>query len=259
MLRVTSRPRFSQGVSALCASGCALLLLGVVGLSSASSQAQPFSQFERWQTRRPELRIAPFAEWIRRPSVPPHLNDGCAQAIEQRPDFVRHVRHAPTDAPQLVELAPMYGRVRFDKTSDSAPFIVACALAERLPALAAVFARHGVVEVVVNSAYRQDPGVSYHAMGLALDIKRLRFADDRVVPVLGRFPTRSDSGTCGALPALATDDALRRDQVALLSIACDLARDVDAGLSTVLTPNYPGHADHFHIDVRPGENQVYLR
>ncbi|MBK6578315.1 MAG: hypothetical protein IPG17_19380 [Sandaracinaceae bacterium] len=237
----------------------ALTWLGSPEGRGAASLEQDFAPFERWRTGRPELRVAPFAEWFGRPSAPLTLHTGCAESVAQRADFVRHIRHAPTPAPQLVELRPLYGRVRFDKTSEDAPFIVACALAERLPAIAAVFERHGVTEVVVNSAYRKDPDVSYHAMGLALDIQRLHFADGRVLPILGNFPVQAGRETCGALPPLAQDSARRRDQVALLSIACDLARDVDAGLSTLLTPNYPGHADHFHVDVRPGERRVYLR
>ena len=127
------------------------------------------------------------------------------------------------------------------------------------PAIAGASARHGVTEVVVNSAYRKAPDVSYHAMGLALDIQRLRFEDGRDVPVLGHFPTQPSRETCGALPALSSVGSVRREQLALLALACDLARDVDAGLSTMLTPNYPGHADHFHIDVRPGEPRVFIR
>jgi hypothetical protein len=236
-----------------------LLCLGGAVQPSNATRPRPSTSFERWQARRGELREAPFAEWFGRPSAALTLHHACADGMARRPDFVRHVRHAPTSAPQLVELRPLYGTVRFDKTSADAPFIVACALAERLPALAAVFARHGVTEVLVNSAYRRDPEVSYHAMGLALDIKRLRFADGRVVPVLGNFPTQTTRATCGELPPLASDPAHRRNQLALLSIACDLARDVDAGLSTMLTPNYPGHADHFHLDVRPGEQRVFIR
>lgn len=236
-----------------------LTLLGGVAHPSAASRDPDFTGFERWRAGRPELRVAPFSEWFPRPSAPLALRTGCAEAIAQRADFVRHVRHAPTAAPQLVELSPLYGGVRFDKTSGDAPFIVACALAERMPAIAAVFARHGVSEVVVNSAYRKDPDVSYHAMGLALDIQRLHFADGRVVPVLGHFPVHATQETCGALPPLVGDLAQRRHQLTLLALACDLARDVDAGLSTLLTPNYPGHADHFHIDVRPGEPRVFIR
>lgn len=248
-----------RGFPLLLFTAAALYLLGGVAHPSASSGATEFAGFERWRAGRPELRVAPFAEWFQRPSAPLALHTRCADAIAQRQDFVRHVRHAPTEAPQLVELSPLYGRVRFDKTSDDAPFIVACALAERLPAIAAVFARHGVTEVVVNSAYRKDPDVSYHAMGLALDIQRLRFEDGRDVPVLGSFPLHPTNETCGALPPLGGSTAPRRDQLTLLSLACDLARDVDAGLSTLLTPNYPGHADHFHIDVRPEERRVFLR
>ena len=243
-----------------CVVGLAVLgLVSPVALPAARSQPSHFGHFDRWQTRRGELRVASFAEWFRRPSPPVALRADCAESIVARPDFVRFVRHAPTEAPLLVELRPEYGGVRFDKTNHDAPFIVACTLAQRLPQLAAVFARHGVTEVLVNSAYRREPGVSYHAMGLALDIKQLTLSDGRVLPVLDHFPAQAARPTCGALPALASDPALRRDQLTLLSIACDLARDVDAGLSTVLTPNYPGHADHFHIDVRPGEASVYVR
>ena len=237
----------------------ALTLLGGVAHPSASTRDRDFTGFERWRAGRPELRVAPFAEWFQRPSVPLALHASCAEGMAQRADFVRHVRHAPTRAPQLVELSPLYGSVRFDKTSGDAPVIVACALAERLPAIAAVFERHGVTEIVVNSAYRKDPDVSYHAMGLALDIQRLRFADGRDVPIVGNFPTEATGETCGALPPLSSVGSVRRDQLTLLALACDLARDVDAGLSTMLTPNYPGHADHFHIDVRPEERQVFIR
>lgn len=229
------------------ASLCACLLFWLASVpADVDGQSRPFEQFERWQARRPELREAPFASWRPRRAPVLSLSRGCANRMTLRADFVRRIRRRRLRAPQLMEIEPTYGTVHFRKRRDDAPFIVACALAERMPDLARVFARHGVREVVVNSAWRREPVVSYHSMGLALDIKALVMRDGTEVPVLGHYPTDAAHPTCHRRTGLA-------------ALACDLASDPRLGLSTVLTPNYPGHEDHFHIDLRPGDPLVFVR
>jgi hypothetical protein len=44
----------------------------------------------------------------------------------------------------------------------------------------------------------------------------------------------------------------------LQAVACDLWES--RLLNTVITPNYnEAHANHFHLDLRPGDNRYYLR
>lgn len=231
----------------------AALVLGAVVVVPTSAQPEPFARFERWQARRPELRQAPFATWLPRHAPVVSLSRGCTERMAGRGDFVRRIRHAPTDAPQLMEIAPTYHGVRFRKRRADAPFIVGCALAERMPELGALLARHGVREVVVQSAYRRAPRISYHSMGLALDIRSFTFDDGEEVPVLGHYPRELDRPTC------AGNRTAGEARGRLEAIACELAVDRSVGLSTVLTPNYPGHEDHFHVDIRPGERRVFLR
>lgn len=144
--------------------------------------------------------------------------------------------------------------------------VVSCELATRLPLLARAAARNGIVHVSVCSAYRRRPAWSFHAVGMALDIHRVRVATplpgargapDEWLSVDRDFVETPDRRTCDPAllgPASPLDPRAR----ALLGFACDL-HDTGA-FATVLTPNYDaGHRDHFHVDVRPDDPRTFVR
>jgi hypothetical protein len=144
---------------------------------------------------------------------------------------------------------PEVGGVHFRKTVPL-PLVISCELAARLPVIAEVVARHGVTEVEVVSAYRATPA-SFHSVGLAIDLKSF-VAGGRRIMVMGPFELTPGHPTCTAPPAATPDGTLLR------AIACDLA--ATERFHTVLTPNYNwGHRDHFHLDIRPGDDRIFVR
>ena len=169
-----------------------------------------------------------------------------AQGIAARPAAPQ-----PTPVPAPVELLGPVGGVWFRSTHEDRPLVVACELAARLPALAEILTRHGVHGVDVMSSYRTEPTVSFHTMGMALDMARF-WTDHGWMSVEHDFEATPASETCAA-PTPQTSHGRR-----LLRIACDLARS--RRFSSILTPNYnEGHRDHFHIDIRPDDPRVFVR
>ncbi|MEM9073939.1 MAG: extensin family protein [Myxococcota bacterium] len=137
----------------------------------------------------------------------------------------------------------------YRKRRDGAPMVVACALAERLPRLSALLREHDIRRVEVLSAYRREPAVSYHHMGLALDITAFVRASD-VLHVERDWPELRGP-TCSTRPE---DDSGR----VLHAVVCAMHRSQI--FSTVITPSYGrGHDNHLHVDIRPGDTWRFLR
>jgi hypothetical protein len=146
--------------------------------------------------------------------------------------------------------------------------VVSCALAQRMVHLSKVVARHGVVQVNINSAYRRRPNTSFHTMGMALDIFRFMLRERVAAPdgsrsrwlsVARDFYVTPNHRTCdpklfGPSTPVGANERSRR----LLAIACALFET--GQFSSVLTPNYnAGHRDHFHVDIRPDDPRIYIR
>lgn len=154
----------------------------------------------------------------------------------------------PVPAP-LVITGPV-GGVLFRPLQKDRELELSCELAARLPALAKILRAHGVRTVHVNSSYRDQPRVSFHTFGLALDMASFETRSGPLV-VATDFELTPEVETCRGAPTSARGKAL-------LALACDLAA---SGLfSSVLTPNYnEGHRDHFHLDVRPDDERLFVR
>jgi hypothetical protein len=127
---------------------------------------------------------------------------------------------------------------------------VSCELAARLPALARILRKHGVRAVGVSSSYREQPKVSFHTFGLALDLAAFR-TKRRTLMVAKHFEVTPDVHTCEAQPT-------SEEGKALLALVCEV---VESHLfSSVLTPNYnEGHRDHVHLDLRPDDPRLFVR
>lgn len=159
-----------------------------------------------------------------------------------------------TPIPAPVRIDGPIGGVSFPKARSGAPLYVACELAVRLPAVAAVLRDHHVREATVLSAWRLVPRTSFHTFGLALDLSRFTRDDGTTLDVARDFVRAPDQPTCeGVDPAPQSEPG-----PALRALACDLADR--ASLSTVITPEYnEGHHDHFHVDVRPHDARLFVR
>jgi hypothetical protein len=139
--------------------------------------------------------------------------------------------------------------VSFTQTQD---LVMECEMAATLPALAAILARHDIVEVGILSSFRPDSTYSFHSVGLALDINWLRSTRYmRSMWLKTDYQEFPEEYTCSSQPTTPMAKTLQ-------AVACDMW---DARIyNTVLTPNYnEGHDNHFHIDLRPGDNRYYIR
>jgi hypothetical protein len=202
----------------------------------------------------PNLRAAiPGATW--------RQDTTAAWSIRAEPDCLADVRSkgvpvrpVPPQAnpvPTPVELLGPVGGVWFRSLTDDRPLIMACEMAARLPDLARVLARHGVRGVDVASAMRDRPRISFHHMGLGLDLPRF-WTDRGWLSVARHFEPSPDHPTCEGPPP-STPEGRK-----LLAIACELHQT--GRFSSVLTPHYNrGHRDHFHLDARPDDPRLYLR
>jgi hypothetical protein len=159
-------------------------------------------------------------------------------------------RTLTTPVPTPLTLTGPVSGVTFRAIQSDRQVELSCELITRLPALSRLLRSHGVTRVHVNSSYRDQPRVSFHTFGLALDIAAFDTKQGALV-VATDFEATPDVETCAAAP---TTERGR----ALLALACALGH---SGLfSSVLTPNYnAGHRDHFHLDVRPDDARLFLR
>jgi hypothetical protein len=159
-------------------------------------------------------------------------------------------RELTTPVPAPVVVTGPVGGVSFRPIQRDRELELSCEMAARLPALAKILRAHGVRAVHVNSSYRDQPRVSFHTFGLALDMASFETSQGPLV-VATDFELTPEVETCDGKPSSERGRAL-------LSLACELAR---SGLfSSVLTPNYnAGHRDHFHLDVRPNDSRLFVR
>jgi hypothetical protein len=195
----------------------------------------------------------PLASWRTEPATSWQVRSAtrCLGALgKQHLPVVTLERALSTPVPAPVVVQGPVGGVRFRAVQSDREVELSCELASRLPALAALLTKHGVRTAHVNSSYREQPRVSFHTFGLALDIAAFETNNGPLV-VATDFELSPDVSTCDAKPESARGRAL-------LALACDLAA---SGLfSSVLTPNYnAGHRDHFHLDIRPDDPRMFVR
>jgi hypothetical protein len=176
----------------------------------------------------------------------------CLRALEALRVPARSVNpRLKTPVPSPVEvLGPVEG-VTFRMTHADRTLLMSCEMAARLPAIAKILARHDVHAVDVISTYRDRPFCSFHTFGFALDLARF-YTSTGVLHVAGDFEKTPKHETCKA------PESKRPRARALRDIACALGESL--GFSSVLTPNYnAGHHDHFHLDIRPDDDRVFVR
>ena len=223
----------------------AVVLLVVAFVLPVRADRDPMQIFSAWARGRPELREGvPHAVWSIRLNETWRLERGCVERLEALGVQAHRLPWTPTPAPDIVVVERVTGGVEYSKKRTDAPLAMACALAARLPRWSASLREQGVHRVEVLSAYRRDPAVSFHHLGLALDVTRMW--DDEQEHVVERDWVVTDEPTCRA-----TSRPLER-------IVC--ATNESRVFNTVITPSYGrGHADHLHVDIRPDDPWFYLR
>jgi len=192
-----------------------------------------------WQTsRRAVWRIRPEADCL-------------AELDEGEIPYERVAEALETPVPTPVRITGPIGGVSFETVRPDDPVLVSCELAARLPVLTRIARREGTRRIVILSSHRQRPRISFHRLGLALDIYAFDTRRGRIT-VNDHFVETPAHRTCEA----PEPDDWRA--AALLRIACGLAES--ERWSSVLTPNYnDGHRNHFHIDIRPDDDRIFVR
>ncbi|MBX3272362.1 MAG: extensin family protein [Sandaracinaceae bacterium] len=193
-----------------------------------------------------EWRSAERAIWQIRPE------QACLRDLDRLGvEYQRVVDDLGTPVPTPVEITGPVGGVSFRSMRPDSPVIVSCELAARLPIMARVARRQDVRSIAILSSHRERPNQSFHRLGMALDIFSFETRRGRL-SVLTDFVETPAHRTCEAPEP---DDAKAR---ALRRIACDLVET--QAFSSVLTPNYnDGHRNHFHVDIRPDDDRVFVR
>jgi hypothetical protein len=136
------------------------------------------------------------------------------------------------------------------------PFeILDARLALALDDFTALLARHGIVEIVHFTMYRPagaqtaDPNApqTRHPGGMAIDVGGLKKANGQWLAVGPHWPASLGSQTCGRGARSLKSRAARE----LVSIVCE-ASDLRI-FHYMLTPHFdPAHADHLHLEIKPG-------
>ncbi|MBN2191377.1 MAG: extensin family protein [Polyangiaceae bacterium] len=135
-------------------------------------------------------------------------------------------------------------------------------LALVLDEFAEILAAHDVVELVHFTMYRpptenpRDPGAPQvrHPGGLAIDFGAVKFADGEWLSVGVHWMAHIGARTCG-VQARRLDHRKGRE---IRSIACEAA--ARRLFHYTLTPHYDGpHADHLHLEIRPGTTTFLVR
>jgi hypothetical protein len=176
----------------------------------------------------------------------------CRTELERRKLPVKRLGETRGIATPLRLTGALHG-VRFVAPGGKSKFgWLDCRLALTLDELARVLARHGVVEIRVDSYYRPSarlPGrriKSQHHYGLAMDVMSLRLDDGRTLDVERDWHGAPGTAACGpdAAPTEPTEAT-----ITLRNVVCEIVRE---GLfHHVLTPNYDAaHRDHLHLDIK---------
>lgn len=191
-------------------------------------------------------RTSRRAVWRVRPEA-----DCLAELDEAEIPYEKVDESLGTPIPTPVRITGAIRGVSFETARPDDSVLVSCELAARLPHLARIARREGTRRIVVLSSHRQRPQMSFHRMGLALDISAFDTRRGRM-SVNDHFVETPDHHTCDA------PEPEDWRAAGLLRIACALAES--NRWSSVLTPNYnDGHRDHFHIDIRPDDDRVFVR
>ncbi len=176
----------------------------------------------------------------------------CLDALDEAEiPYERVTEDLRTPIPTPVRITGPVGAVRFAMVRDNTELVVSCEMAARLPLLTRIARRQRVSRITFLSAHRNRPRQSFHRMGMALDI--FSFDTPRgTLSVLDDFVESPAHTTCEA------PEPSDWKAAALQQIACDLAES--HRFNSVLTPNYnEGHRNHFHVDIRPDDNRVFVR
>lgn len=198
--------------------------------------------------------IIPGGAWIQSQRAVWRIRaeEDCLRDLERHGvSYQRPAEPPSTPVPTPVEITGPVAGVSYRSLRAGTPVLVSCEMAARLPLLSRIVRRHGVTGVSILSSHRERPHQSFHRLGMALDIYSFQTRRG-ALSVIQDFEETPAHRTCDAPEP--TGAAAR----ALLRIACDLVESRQ--FNSVLTPNYnDGHRNHFHVDIRPDDDRIFVR
>ncbi|MCZ7684524.1 MAG: hypothetical protein M5U28_39455 [Sandaracinaceae bacterium] len=84
--------------------------------------------------------------------------------------YERVIEELGTPTPTPVRITGAVGGVGFSTVRPEDTIVISCEMASRLPLLARIARREGTRRIVILSSHRTAPRISFHRMGMALDI-----------------------------------------------------------------------------------------
>ena len=158
---------------------------------------------------------------------------------------------------RVEDVVKTYGEFRavdgisFSTVRPEDPIIVSCEMATRLSRITRIARQQRVDHITILSSHRTAPRQSFHRLGMALDLFSFHTPRGNL-SVNDHFLETPAHTTCSA------PEPEEWRAAALHRIACGLAASRE--FSSVLTPNYnEGHRNHFHVDIRPDDDRVFVR
>jgi hypothetical protein len=198
--------------------------------------------------------IIPGGAWTTSPRAVWQIRseEACLRALDEAQiPYERVTEPLTTPTPTPVRITGAVGGVAYTTTRVADPIVLSCEMAARLPVLSRIARAEGVRRIEILSSHRTRPNISFHRMGMALDIFAFDTPRGRL-SVNDHFVETPAHRTCEA------PEPSDWRAAALLRIACALA--TSERFSSILTPNYnDGHRNHFHIDIRPDDDRIFVR
>jgi hypothetical protein len=185
-------------------------------------------------------------------------SEACLAELDARHIEYARVERRDVETPVRI-LGPLSGvpfrTLRPKKEREHSPYeIFDCRLVLALDDFAKILLRHGIVDVMLYSAFRPlVPGVVKrgHESALAIDIAYFGRANGTAYNILRDFTPIAQERPCEPL-------IRAKGPLELRAVVCEAA---EQGIFHVaLTPDYDAaHRDHFHLELVPGEVRSYAR
>lgn len=155
------------------------------------------------------------------------------------------------DRPGITHPVLLGSEINGVRLKSKGDLVVSCDLALSIVRMTEILSEMDAREVGIFSAHRPESSYSFHSLGLALDINFFVSSKWKVgVWVKTNFEKSEKYKTCNYKTET-------KKGAFLMDVICALWEE--RVFNTIITPNYnEAHLNHFHVDVRPGDNRFYI-
>jgi hypothetical protein len=221
---------------------------GDMGPAATARVSQFFEKVAGWPNYRAIYPMGKWEEDTGSCKLPVGRKECMALLEEAGVDFEPVEEETPgIDTP--VRLGPVVNGVMLDSKVD---LLMSCDLALAVVKMTKTLSKKNVDGLGIFSLYRPESTYSFHSLGLGIDINWVKSKSwAGGVWVKTNFEKSMKFRTCDY-------KTTTKRAGLLMDVVCTLWEEKI--FNTVLTPNYnEAHHNHFHVDVRPGDNRFYLR